>query len=186
MTLQEIIEEYERNGRLSRRAVTKLRHGIRSDDPFSAITVAVDTGTQELAEAIADCLSSQDAMVRWNAAAALFTRLRLSQYADRCYEMAATDPDELVKNVCLVGAGELLPLVSDRTLRLKLAQLIHRVFTDESAFPEDRTAAYEAILAAQDVLPADRAPAGRIVQIPDDIDQVTVAEFRNSYLVPSK
>lgn len=186
MDLTSIEDEYERNGRISRQSASGLRIAVLASDPYSAITVAADTGAVELADAIAECLGSDDGMVRWNAAATLFTRFRTVTYADRCYELAVADPDSMVRSICLVGAGELLPLVTDEVLRARFAQLIDRVVNDESACPEDRSAAYEAMLAAQDVLPADRPTASKIIQIPEDTDESVLAGFRSTYLQAAK
>ncbi|MCI0552498.1 MAG: HEAT repeat domain-containing protein, partial [Anaerolineae bacterium] len=96
--LNEIETEFEVNGRLSKSAIEKLEQLILSDDPYSAITVATDCGIFALAPAIAQTISSQDPMVRWNAIGALLTRFRLSEYAELGFELVLTDPDEMVRD----------------------------------------------------------------------------------------
>lgn len=182
MSLTSIEDEFDLNGRISHRSVLELKTILESDDPYSAITLAVDTGTIRLADSIAKCLSSDDEMVRWNAAAGLFTRFRIADYAIQCLEMAMTDSSELVKNVCLVGSGELLPLVDDSSIRVRLASILDDAFTDETVDPERRTAAYEGMLAALDVLPVDRPDATKVLEIPEDTDPEIVKDFRTSFL----
>src|SRR5206468_3383435 len=102
MSIGDIQSEFDQHGRLSRQAVTELQALLLSDDPYSAITVAADTGCFEVSPQIAECLTSPDPMVRWNAAATLFTRFRANQFASQCLDLVEKERDEMVRSVALV------------------------------------------------------------------------------------
>ena len=55
------------------------------------------------------------------------------------------------------------------------------VLADLSAFPELRRSAYEGLLAAMDVLPLDRPPVGRLLDLSREIDPEMVSEFKQRY-----
>ena len=114
MSVDDIQSEFNLHGKLSRRAVFELQSLLLSDDAYCAITVAADTGCSEVAPQVVQCLSSADPMIRWNAAATLFTRFRANQYAAQCLDLVEKEQDEIVRSVALVGLGELLPSMEDR------------------------------------------------------------------------
>lgn len=186
MSPENILTEFELHGRLSRRAVSELHTLLRSDDPFRAITVAADTGCLEVASQVAECLSSSDAMVRWNAAATLFTRFRCKNYARQCLDLALNDPDEIVRTICLVGIGEIITIIKNDDIVEEAAGQLLRVFYDENEYPEVRCAAYEGILAAMDILPLDRPPVDKLLDLNRDTDYQLVEGFRRRFGLQGK
>ena len=182
MTADEIKVEFERNKKLSPRAMRELTNLIASDDPFAAITVAADIGCVEVAGIIAKGLSSTDAMVRWNAAATLFTRFRAQRYINECLELAKNELDEVVRSVSLVGLGEFLPLTSDKSYRHAAARELLRVLDDQSEYPEIRCAAYEGILAGLGIAPSVRPPAGKLLDLLTDVDREKVQAFSQRFM----
>ena len=181
-TLDDIQVEFEITGRLSKSSIEKLKQLILSDDPYSAITVATDCGTFALAPVIAQATNSEDSMVRWNAIGALLTRFRLPEYADLGFEFALTEPDEMVRNIALVGLGEVLPDVKDNSLANAIAHYLIKVFQNEEEDILARGAAYDGILAALDVLPTSRPPANRPLDLIKDVDNEKIADFKKRYL----
>jgi hypothetical protein len=178
--LEEIEAEYARNGRLSRRSIVDLRTLILDGDSYTAISTAADCGVFEAEEEIARSLDSEDPMVRWIAAATLFTRFRLSAFAGRCLEFAREDPDSMVRNISLSGLGELLPYVKDLSLKRSMAQFLLEVL-NKSDDKVDQAAAYNGILAAMDVLPADRPSPKALFEGKQPFDPKLVARFADAY-----
>lgn len=177
MSIDAVQSEFDRHGQLSRQAVIELQSLLLSDDPYGAITVAADTGCFEVSPQIAQCLTSSDPMVRWNAAATLFTRFRANQYATQCLELVEKEPDEIVKSVALVGLGELLPSVDDHDFQNGAAAVLLRVFNDQSEYPEVRCSAYEGILAAIGISPLERPPAGKLLDLVKEVDWKMIEKF---------
>lgn len=182
MSLNDIMQEYLSNGRLSRQAVGELRKLLASDNPYDAITAACDTGTCELSSAIAANLNSADDMVRWNAAASLFTRFRDKKYVRECINLATKDNDTNVRSIALVGLGELLPFIDEEDLRRLVSSILLSVLMDELTYAELRSSAYEGILAAMDVLPSERPSPSRLLNMSRDIDRSLVESFKNQYM----
>lgn len=120
-------------------------------------------------------------MVRWNAAAALFTRFRNKTYAVQCIELAENDEDTNVQSVALVGLGELLPFLDDNNRATEASKILLATFIDESKYLELRCSAYEGILAAMDVLPLDRPPATKMLDLSHDVDHALVERFKQRY-----
>jgi HEAT repeat protein len=181
MSLESIQSEYDRHGQLPRIAVLELQSLLLSDDPYSAITVAADTACLELSPQIAKCLTSADPIVRWNAAATLFTRFRANQFANQCLDMVESERDEMVRSVALVGLGELLPSMDGHHYRRRAAADLLEVFNDPSEYPEVRCSAYEGILAAMGTSPLERPPAGKLLNLVEDVDRRIVEEFASRY-----
>ena len=177
MSVDDIQSEFNLHGKLSRRAVFELQSLLLSDDAYCAITVAADTGCSEVAPQVVQCLSSADPMIRWNAAATLFTRFRANQYAAQCLDLVEKEQDEIVRSVALVGLGELLPSMEDRDSQRRGASDLLTVFRNDSEYPEVRSAAYEGILAAVGIPPFDRPPAGKLLDLVEGIDWRIVEEF---------
>jgi hypothetical protein len=180
--IDDIVREFQRHGRISQRSIKKLRDALLSDDPFEAITVATDCCILELTPEIARCLDSSDEMIRWNAAGSIYTRFRLPRNIDKGIKLASSDESTMVRAIALCGLGEVLPIISDKALRQKIASLLLSTFQNQELFPELRNAAYDGILAAMDVLPLDRPPAGKLLNIETDVDHRTVEDFKNLYL----
>lgn len=177
MSIEAIRSEFDRRGQLSRQAVNELRSLLLSDDPYSAIAVAADSGCSEVSPQIAECLSSADPMVRWNAAATLFTRFRANQFANLCLDLVEKERDEVVRSVALVGLGELLLSTDDHEFKRRAAAEILSVFNDQSEYPEVRCSAYEGILAAMGTSPSERPPAGRLLDLTEEVDWSVIEEF---------
>lgn len=182
MQLKDILTEYEERGVVSKEAIEVLRSHLRGSDPYDAITVAADCGVFDVSEELVECLKSHNPMVRWNATAALFTRLRNPYYAHRCQEIANSETDEMVRSVALCGLGEILNSVSDRSLQRQMSLTLIRVFEDDSELLELRGAAYEGVLAALDIPAAKRPPADRLISLPSDVDAGIVRRFRDKFL----
>src|SRR5581483_7136411 len=140
MPFQDIVQEYEANGRISQHSVDRLRTTIRSDDPFDAITVATDCAVFDLVPDIARCLDDSDSMVRWNAAGSLFTRFRIPLRVDKAFDLAMHDEDSTVRIIALCGLGELLPKL-DRHQQREAASLLLSTFRNENASLGERSAA---------------------------------------------
>ena len=182
MTAAEISDEYQRNGRISGKAMLSLRALLReSNDPYAAITLAGDVGAFQLADDIAPHIDSADSMVRWNAAGVLFTRFRDVRLSRLCLELLDRESDTLVRGIALMGAGELLPLLEDQELRQGLATKLLQVLDAEDEFPEMRGSAYLGIEAAVGLPPADRSPADRMLDPAKDFRQVVLDDFRRMY-----
>jgi len=182
MTLEEIQDEYDRRGRLSNEALSELRRYLRSADPYTAITVTADCAATDLSDDLLACLESSDQMVRWNAAAALFTRFRSTEYVEACKGMAVGDQSSMVRAVALCGIGEVLPYIKSRGESGQLAALLLETFLQEKELPEVRAAAYEGMLAAQQVPPLERPPASRQLDMDRDVDSRIVNAFRAKWL----
>jgi hypothetical protein len=181
MTIKDISEEYDSNGRLSRRAVGELRQMLLSNDPYEAISLTADLGCIELSAEIGNNLTSTDSMVRWIAAATLFTRFRKIDYIAQCFEMAKDESDEMVRSIALVGLGELLVFENRPLQKRQYARLLLDTLLDENQYPPFRSAAYEGILAAMDVSPADRFPATKLPDFSKDISLTILEAFKNRY-----
>jgi hypothetical protein len=182
MNAEQIRAEYQKNGRISGKAMTSLRALLReSDDPYAAITLTGDVGAFQLAEDIVPYLRSADSMLRWNAAAVLFTRFREVRLGRQCLELLNRELDTLVRGVALVGAGELLPLIENRLLQQQLASKLLKVMEAEDEFPEMRGSAYLGVEAAVGIPPTDRSPADRLLDPKKDFQQHVVNDFRSRY-----
>lgn len=182
MGLSALTDEYENNGRLSRRSIQLLSDRLLSDDPYEAITVSTDCAAFELVPKIAKSLDSPDPMVRWNAVASLHTRFRVPDCIEKTLKMASEDEDTMVRAIALHGVGEMLPIIRDQSLRRKMASLLITTLDDAKLFNELRAAAYEGILAAMDVLPLDRPPATKPLNLERDVESTLVQQFKNCYL----
>lgn len=183
MTITEIINEYNHNHRLSQRAVSGLRDQMDSD-PYTAITIAADTGCFDLAPDIAARLNSTDPMVRWAAAATLFTRFRDHKYLSDCVNLVRNDPSSIVRSVAIVGLGELLallPPVTDLSQRNLAVNLLLSILANQSEYSEIRSSAYEGILAAIGIHPRDRPSPGRLVRFPEDIAPHHLSAFLDRF-----
>jgi hypothetical protein len=177
------LDEYEQHGRLLPDTIKRLIHTITSsNNPFDAISAAADTACFHAAEAVSRRLHDSDPMVRWIAAATLFTRFRNPRWFAECLDMAANETDTVVRSVCLVGVGELLPLVEDCKLRTKGAELLLKILSDESEFPEIRADAYEGILAALGVFPEDRPSVRDFSAYKKPGAERKIQEFESRYL----
>lgn len=182
MQLEDVVTEYEKKGALSKKAIEFLKSELQGPDPYPVITVVSDCGVFEASEELSKCLESDDRMVRWNATAALFTRLRNPYYAQECYDLATRDPDVLVRVVALCGVGEILRSVSDKSLQQRMAGTLIRAFEDDSELLEIRGAAYEGILAALDIPPEERPAADALINLETDVDWNRVEIFRGEFL----
>lgn len=183
MTLQEIEEEYRQNGRISGQAIVSLRRQLRAaGDPYRAISVAGDCGAFPLSADIAVYLKHTDPMVRWNAASVLFNRFRIVALAAYCLEMAETEVDEVARGAAITGVGELLPLVDEPALRLRMATSLLRIFEQSTELTEMRGAAYEGIEAAMGIPPTRRVPASRLIDLERDVDRQLVAAYRQQFV----
>lgn len=183
MNLEDIISEYEANGRLSRRATERLRELTLGCDAYSAITVAADCGAFAVSPEIASALNANDEMVRWNAVAALFTRFRNFEYGHICLQLAKEDPSMMVRSMALCGLGEILFDVNNPRLRKDMASLLLETFNNKDEEQSLREAAYEGILAAMDVLPLDRPSLAARLEFPRDADQQIIFKFTEQYIV---
>lgn len=182
MNPEQIWHEYEKNGRLSGKAMLALKGLLReSDDPFDMITLAGDTAAFQLSHEIVPYLNSEDTMVRWNAAGVLFCRFRDVRFAHNCLDLLEHESDTMVRGIVLCGAGELLPLLEDTFLQKELARKLRRVFEDHDEFPEMRDSAYNGIEAAVGIPPLERAPANRLLDLATDAKPEVVAAFCHMY-----
>ncbi len=184
MNAKEIDEEYRKSGRISGSAMSSLRAMLRDgDDPYLAITLAGDVAAFQLAEDIALHLSSDDPMVRWNAAGVLFTRFRDVRFAQSCLDMLNRESDTIVRAVTLAGAGELLPFVEEGKLQKQLATRLLEISEAVGELPEIRAAAYLGIEAAVGLSLAERSPADRLLVPEMDFKDQILTEFRGKYRV---
>lgn len=182
MNPDEIWDEYQRDNRLSTRAMLALKKLlVEGADPYSAITLAGDTAAFELAPLIAPYLKSPDVMVRWNAAAVLFTRFRDVQFAHHCLELLEREADTMVRGVTLSGIGELLPLLEDGKLRKLLANKLREVFEAVDELPEMRDDAYAGIEVAVGIPERDRTPADRRLDLQKDVRPEVITKFFDRY-----
>ena len=178
MNAEQITDEYRINGRISGKAMLSLRSLLReSDDPYAAITLAGDVAAFQLAEEIATHLSSEDSMVRWNAAGVLFTRFRDVRFSRLCVELLDKETNTVVRGILMAGAGELLPLIEDRLLQRQLASRLLHTLEAEDEFPEMRGSAYLGVEAAVGIPPTDRSPANRRLDPNGDFKAQVVEEF---------
>lgn len=181
MTLEEIQNEFGATGRLSGQALDELRERLRAADPYPAITVAGDCLAESLAPEMISLLDVEDPMVRWNATATVFTRLRCVEYVEHCLRLARSEPDTMVRGAALTGLGETLPRVKNLDTRRRIGSYLLQVLNDDGELLEMRGAAYEGILAAIEVHPAKRPPASRLVDLDRDLDISSLAQFRRQY-----
>ncbi|AGY60032.1 hypothetical protein [Gloeobacter kilaueensis] len=181
MNFEDIYDEYERNGRISRASTAFLKLLIAGPDPFTAITVATDCAAFSTAPVIATTLDSTDVMVRWNAVGALLTRFRFAEYARAGLELAINDPDMMVRGIALVGLGEVLPDVIEPDLRYEMAKTLYETVMNAEEEPHMRMNAYFGILSAMDILPLDRPPASRVLPF-EKMDHATINNFRALFL----
>lgn len=184
MNAEQIKDEYQRNGRISGRAMGSLRALLRESggDPYTAITLAGDVGAFQVANDILPHPNSEDGMVRWNAAGVLFTRFRDARLAGLCLELLSRELDTMVRGILLVGAGELLPFLEDERLQKQLAARLLETVETEDEFPEMRGSAYLGIEAAVGLSPIERSPAEIACSIQSGIfKQHVLSEFRQMY-----
>lgn len=181
LALSNVREEYRKHGRISQISKGVVREVLRSGvAKFEAISLVADCALREAAaEVMALAILHSDAMVRWNAVGTLLTRLRDPMFASLALDRWRTDPAANVREIALVGMGEILPFVADPLLWRTLGGELWTAFHDN---PDDmRLAAYDGILAALDVLPLDRPdPSLSADQV--DYDAVALRRFSREYL----
>jgi hypothetical protein len=186
MNINELIaieQELEENGRLSSTSIYILGNLIsNSENPYSAIILATDYGISSLATEIASTVDNTDPMVRWSSIAALLTHFKLTEYAGIGLNHAEQDSDAMVRGISLVGIGEVINNVSDKTIRKKIAELLLRYVEniDNTLGIDFRNDAYDGILAAMGVSPIDRPPIDS--EFSDVYDEEVLSAFKLRYL----
>jgi len=182
-TLKIIAEEYLRDGKLSNSSLLKLRDAICNENKYSAISLAADCKASSLASEIAMALESDEEMVRWIAISTLLSRFKLKQYAQIGLHHAQYDTDEMVKGIAISGLGEILPLISNKSLSREISIFLINTFekkpTDE--YIDYREDAYEAILAAMSISPLERPSANKHLDLDTDVDHNIVQSFKKLY-----
>lgn len=183
LTHDDIIKEFNANGRVSLRTIQQLHKEIESGpDIATAIELATDLCLFELIEVIASRFRDPNELVRWNALESVLTRFRQPRDVEEVLRIAQNDPSAMVRGVALSGLGEVFGRIGDRAIRRRIVELLVRVVTGAGFASAMRAEAYNGVLAANDVLPLDRVGAEREFDPESDIDESMIRKLQGTVL----
>lgn len=180
-SLSDLWKAYDKNN-LGFQELKDLSWHIENDeDPQAAIGMATDIGLANLGPVIAKHLDHPDVCIRSFTLGCLVGRLKLSEYAQKAFSMASSDPDEGVRSTAISCLGSVLKKL-DKPLQQEIASYIYHVIISKKYDNWLRSSAYDAINRAMEIPPHKRRSLG-IKNFDYQVDYNFLENFCQNYKV---